>query len=160
MAISSARRHTQTIIGNITSAITFLVGAALTASGYGTAAGVGLMLGGVTAEATTIVNQVTQGMQIFDYGTKNSIPANNNLFLYDEVILRKTSKKIADASILTSGAWLKENGRPLKANMLMKDILGYTELAKASYAVSTPEEEKELNEILMTGAHFPETVGW
>lgn len=147
--------QTNAVVGEVTSILSFVVGAILTGTGVGSGMGVALMVGGASGFLGSVGNMIAQGMEIFDYGTKNLTSTNDSIYCPDIVYLRITQK---EAQNQLSGAWLSENGRVLKDNKVISTLRGYTEFGKCEFNIGSVEEEKELEELTKTGVHFPTTT--
>ena len=150
---------TQAIGTEITGAIMLIGGIILSCTGYGTPAGLPMALAGGATMLGGGVNLNAQNMQILTDTYKGGITsAIDGLLGLQKFILRITRVK-PTANIYTD-AFLSENGRPLKENRTVSNLLGYTELGKCDFNIGSQEEEKELSELLMSGVHFPTTPNW
>lgn len=148
--------NTQTALTTISGAIMSAVGAGLVATGYGSIAGIGMIVGGAATIAGGIGAGVSTGLSIIDRGQKGTSTSSNGLFLYDNLVLKVTKQEMYQP---VTGAWLNENGRPVKQNKVMSTLRGYVELGKCDFDIGSVTEEQELIELLTAGVHFP-TTSW
>lgn len=140
------------VLSTLCSVGAIVAGGIMTANG-GT--GIPLIVGGATGLASGLGNAVAQGLQIYDYGSKNLSQNNDALLLYDYIMI----KRIRNLHVGYSQAFLNENGRPSCIGNTMRNLRGYVELGKCEFAVGNTQEEKELEELTMGGVHFP-TTAW
>lgn len=138
---------------SISSILAMIGGAVLTATGYGSAAGVPMMLGGVGGLAASVISAEGNKEKIIDYGFTGTSSASQGLLGLQQFIWRVTT--LIPSYDRFNSTIINEIGIPCMQTTTVSACKGYNEFGKCEFALENVKEEEELEELLKKGVHFP-----
>ena len=152
----SANQTTSSVLGGLTAIIgTFM---AIASGGSLAPMGIGMVAAGLSTAIGSGVKGEGEKSLLFHKGNQGTYSACDSLFLYEYPVLRTTKNIITETYLDLK--YLEENGAPLYDIRQISDLLGYTEFGKCDFKMENVQEEKEIEELLQSGVHFPTTSGW
>lgn len=129
-----------------------ILGAALTATGYGAGIGIGLMAGGVGTVASSVTDSVKTAMTTFDYNKITNMDANMSCINGLKPFI-KVQRMVPEVDY-ASASFKHLKGMPCNEAVQLNAMGGYIKVEQCKITCGTLKEQQEIDRRLKEGVYL------